>query len=49
MGRRLGIHREMGSATKTSGETLDLLTVTHQNGFAAHYNWRASLNLTFDK
>jgi len=30
-----GIHREMGSAMKTSSETLVLLTVTHQNGFAA--------------
>lgn len=34
---------------KTSSETLDLLTVTHQNGFAAQCNRRANLNLTCDK
>ena len=34
---------------KPSSEPLELLTVTQQNGFTAHINWRASLHLAFDK
>jgi|GEM_PF-6260266 len=39
----------MGSAMKPSSESLGLLTVTQQNGFTAHIDRRASLNLAFDK
>ena len=41
--------RAKGSAMKPSSEPLELLTVTQQNGFTAHINWRASLHLAFDK